>query len=98
MFGGQIGGSPILTEELGAVYVLSLPSFHWIRQPDPLPFGRFGHTCSVIGMRQMVSIGGIVIYNSTDELGAFIGGQADPWVSSAFRSTPYIDWERHAVD
>ena len=41
------------------VYILSIPSFVWFRANDTSAEARIGHTCEVIGNRQMVSIGGI---------------------------------------
>ena len=44
----------------GAVYVLSLPAFNWQKQNITPEYGRWLHSCNVIGNRQMVSIGGLV--------------------------------------
>lgn len=60
--------------DLTFFYVLSLPSFTWsivYRGSDQM---RHSHTCSTIGQRQMVVIGG---YNPA----AFIGGDYDPWTN-----------------
>ena len=38
------------------------------------------HTCNVVGNRQMVSVGGIVVYsNTTMDTFVVSGGVADPW-------------------
>ena len=42
-----------------AVYVLSLPGFVWTRVDTEIAVPRTGHTCNVIGNRQMLSIGGL---------------------------------------
>lgn len=55
MYGGIVDESLDSTIDLGAVYVLSLPAFHWTRYPNPFPFGRWVHSCQVVGNRQMVS-------------------------------------------
>jgi hypothetical protein len=46
-------------DELQTVYILTLPAFHWLVAPNMAPTGRFDHTCSLIGNRQMLSIGGV---------------------------------------
>lgn len=58
--------------------MLSLPSFHWTRQPDPISIGRWGHTCNLVGNRQMMSIGGIVVYPTMPQATIY-DGVADPW-------------------
>ena len=57
------------------VYVLSLPGFVWFKSNDTSAQSRTGHTCELIGNRQMVSVGGI-----NPALGLDGGlGNADPW-------------------
>jgi hypothetical protein len=58
------------------VYTLSLPAFHWFQSTSTTPVRRACHTCSVIGNRQMVSIGGR-LPSSVDTLGL----EQDPWTS-----------------
>lgn len=41
------------------VYVLSLPSFTWTMMYGPGNSPRFGHTCHLVGNRQMLTVGGI---------------------------------------
>ena len=41
------------------VYVLSLPGFVWTRVDNGTAAPRTGHTCNVVGNRQMLSIGGL---------------------------------------
>lgn len=80
MYGGQVPYDMERTVDLGAVWVLSLPAFHWERQPDPLRFGRFMHSCQVIG-RQMISTGGIVVTSNIPEddwYSDYFGGALDP--------------------
>lgn len=41
------------------VFVLSLPSFTWIQVYESVPGSpRFGHTCHLVGNRQMLTVGG----------------------------------------
>lgn len=58
------------------VYTLSLPAFQWVQSASTTPIRRAGHTCSIIGKRQMVSVGGF--FPSSDQS---LGGESDPWVS-----------------
>lgn len=51
----------------GAVYVLSLPAFNWQKQKVTPQFGRYLHSCNVIGNRQMISVGGKVANASESE-------------------------------
>ncbi|KFX94138.1 hypothetical protein O988_06458, partial [Pseudogymnoascus sp. VKM F-3808] len=52
--------------EMSKVFILSLPSFHWIEAPEPADTWRTTHTCETIApstigkynRRQMISIGG----------------------------------------
>lgn len=44
---------------LNGVYVLSLPSFTWTKVSSTGAASRTGHTCHVVGNRQMLSIGGL---------------------------------------
>lgn len=41
------------------VWVLSIPSFTWTNVYSSQRGGRYGHTCHVVGKRQMLSIGGV---------------------------------------
>ena len=57
------------------VYVLSLPAFNWQKQDYTPTFGRFIHTCNVVGNRQMVVVGGIT---ATIDSG-LDNAPPDPW-------------------
>ncbi|KIV93066.1 hypothetical protein PV10_04311 [Exophiala mesophila] len=57
------------------VYTLSLPAFQWFKSPSKTPVRRACHTCSVIGNRQMISIGGR--FPSSRQP---LGFDRDPWV------------------
>ncbi len=78
------GGSTNSTYDLNAaddegylnVYALSLPAFRWFKSNSSTTTRRACNTCSVIGKRQMVSIGGR-LPSSLEALGA----EQDPWVS-----------------
>ncbi|KAA8574999.1 hypothetical protein MFRU_002g03680 [Monilinia fructicola] len=55
LYGGQNGDSVSYDD----VYVLSLPSFTWIKVYEAVPGSpRFGHTCHLVGNRQMLTVGG----------------------------------------
>lgn len=73
------------------VYVLSLPAFQWFKSPSTTPVRRACHTCTVIGNRQMVSIGGR-LPSSLQSLGA----EPDPWGSGigVFDMTAF-EWVDH---
>lgn len=55
MFGGQDESKTYLRE----VWLLSLPSFTWIKVNAAEP-PRIGHTCHLVGNRTMLTVGGIV--------------------------------------
>ena len=50
--------SQSLADDFRSVYILTVPAFQWLEVPNKSPTRRLGHTCSVIGKRQMISIGG----------------------------------------
>ncbi|ETI24326.1 hypothetical protein G647_03695 [Cladophialophora carrionii CBS 160.54] len=56
------------------VYALSLPAFRWFKSESSTPVRRARNTCSVIGKRQMVSIGGL-LPSSLQKVGV----EPDPW-------------------
>ena len=78
MYGGYVDDDTTATMDLGAVWVLSLPAFHWTKQLDPLGFGRFRHSCQVAGNRQMISIGGQIVTKDVDTIDWF-DCAVDPW-------------------
>ena len=55
------------------VYVLSLPAFRWFKSTESTSTRRANHHCTVIGNRQMISVG------STNPSGGGLGLTADPW-------------------
>lgn len=58
-FGGTTGADDSATTTiLQKVYILTLPTFHWIEAPAVTSQWRAYRTCSVIGNCQMISIGG----------------------------------------
>ncbi|KIW29257.1 uncharacterized protein PV07_05082 [Cladophialophora immunda] len=73
------------------VYALSLPAFRWFKSNSTTPVRRACHACSVIGNRQMVSIGGR-LPSSLQALGA----EQDPWASGlgVFDMTDF-EWVDH---
>lgn len=69
MYGGTTGKNTSSNAvEMSKVFILSLPSFHWIEVPERADTWRTEHTCQTIGpsstgkhnRRQMVSIGGVM--------------------------------------
>lgn len=62
---------------MGAVHVLSLPSFHWVKQSHTPDFGRYMHSCNIVGRSQMVSVGGLVVTEESVNYGEASG--PDPW-------------------
>ena len=76
LYGGFATGSIPDTVAMGVVYVLSLPSFHWQKQNYNPTYGRCRHSCNLVGNRQMVVVGGIVVDpnflpNATDPSGTY---------------------------
>lgn len=68
IYGGRVdvnyGGSPAtqtINAGLDKVYILCLPSFLWFKANYTSPDPRTDHTCSIVGNRQMLSIGGLSI-------------------------------------
>lgn len=60
IFGGlssKNSGQPV-TASFTDIYLLSIPSFSWIRLNDSTTQMRAAHQCEVIGNRQMLVIGG----------------------------------------
>ncbi|PQE29945.1 cell wall anchored protein [Rutstroemia sp. NJR-2017a WRK4] len=55
MYAGQDG----LSASYDDIYVLSLPSFTWIKVYETTPGSpRYGHTCHLVGNRQLLTVGG----------------------------------------
>jgi hypothetical protein len=50
--------SPPLADEFRNVYILTVPAFQWLQVPNQSPIRWLGHTCTIVGKRQMLSIGG----------------------------------------
>lgn len=59
------------------VHVLSLPAFRWFKSSASTTARRACHTCSVIGNRQMISVGGRLVNTQTT-----LGFEQDPWTSA----------------
>lgn len=56
------GWDPTLTHYYDEIWILTLPSFTWIHAyTGDSP--RFGHTCHLVGNRQMITIGGLLQSN-----------------------------------
>jgi hypothetical protein len=61
----MLGNNPVTAEDLedallfDEVYVLSIPAFTWFKADYPAQVSRGGHTCQVVGNRQMLSFGGV---------------------------------------
>lgn len=67
------------------VYALSLPTFRWFKSTDETVSRRANHHCTVIGERQMISIGG----DNPSVQG--LGLLPDPWTNGIFDMTAF-DW------
>ncbi|OAP56043.1 hypothetical protein AYL99_10195 [Fonsecaea erecta] len=73
------------------VYVLSLPAFRWFQTPATTTTRRCSHTCSVIGNRQMVSIGG----RPPSTFNQF-GADFDEWASGiGVMDMTELQWKDH---
>ena len=67
MYGGYDGSLGVEAQQFDELWVLTLPAFTWQQLDASHKSARIGHTCHVVGQRQMLSIGGI---DAT---------QTDPW-------------------
>ena len=67
MYAGYSGTLGAGAEQYDEVWVLSLPAFNWQRVDASQKSGRIGHTCHLVGQRQLLSIGGVD------------AGQTDAW-------------------
>ena len=80
MFGGAVNSTFDLAtpddEGYTDVYLLSLPAFRWFKANATTEVRRACHTCSVIGERQMISIGGWLPSSRSG-----MGQESDPWSS-----------------
>ena len=59
MYGGwnsNLGDVAVAYDEL---YILSIPAFQWFRVRYTAVHPRHGHTCHIVGNRQLLSIGGV---------------------------------------
>ncbi|OAG35070.1 hypothetical protein AYO21_10743 [Fonsecaea monophora] len=73
------------------VYVLSLPAFRWFQTPASTTTRRCSHTCSIIGNRQMISIGG----RPPSTLNQF-GADYDEWASGiGIMDMTELQWKDH---
>lgn len=79
MYGGFYEPLPSTTVEHGAVYVLSLPSFNWQKQDGMPDYGRYQHSCNVVGNRQMVVVGGQVVLRDELSESDTLSQSPDPW-------------------
>lgn len=73
------------------VFLLSLPAFRWFKSNATTEVRRSSHTCSIIGKRQMISIGGRLPSSRSR-----IGLESDPWTSGigVFDMTQ-LRWQDH---
>lgn len=70
MYGGLYTG--LFTQaakQYDEIWVLSLPAFTWQLLDSSHSSGRIGHTCHLVGNRQLLSLGGVDV------------SQVDPWAS-----------------
>lgn len=59
MYGGYAGMLGTGAEQYDEVWVLSIPAFTWQRVDASQKSARIGHTCHLVGGRQLLSIGGV---------------------------------------
>lgn len=59
MYAGYAGVLGAGNEQYDEVWVLSIPAFSWQRVDASQKSARYGHTCHLVGGRQMLSIGGV---------------------------------------
>ena len=57
LYGGRDPTTPNVTL-YDDIYALSLPSFTWTSVYGPGSSPRWGHTCHIVGQRQMITVGG----------------------------------------
>lgn len=65
IFGGigpQVPPGEAYINDLGTIHVLSLPAFRWYTVPNSQHTPLWSHSCSVIGKRHMIIVGGIAYY------------------------------------
>lgn len=73
------------------MYVLSLPAFRWFKANATASVRRASHTCSVIGKRQMISIGGRLTSSKRA-----LGHEPDPWSSGiGIFDMSLLRWQDH---
>ncbi|KAF2145392.1 uncharacterized protein K452DRAFT_283752 [Aplosporella prunicola CBS 121167] len=82
------GYDPINSTMYDDIYVLSLPSFTWTKLFGPGESARYGHTCHLVGKRQMLTVGG-----SLDAKAYAIETTAAPLNLSSLQ----CDWEEKGV-
>ena len=59
MYAGWSGNGGADHSTFDEIWVLALPAFRWFRAEYPARYPRYGHTCHVVGNRQMLTIGGV---------------------------------------
>jgi hypothetical protein len=58
IYGGWDGHPGERALQFDEIFALSLPAFRWFRVYSQAAASRVGHTCHIIGQRQLLSIGG----------------------------------------
>jgi hypothetical protein len=71
---GGLAGDFATSAQATSPHVLSLPSFFWQRRDVGADYSRDGHSCNVVGNKQMAIIGGTV--SSAQQYAI-----ADPWTN-----------------
>lgn len=73
------------------VYIFSLPAFRWFKANATVDVRRASHICSVIGKRQMISIGGRLPSSRRA-----LGREPDPWSSGiGIFDMTLLGWQYH---
>lgn len=83
-----IFGGASKSSQYGDVWILSIPGFHWFKVPDQVS-PREWHGCTVIGNRQMLSLGGWPLSGWRDP---------DPWKQGiGILDLPTLTWTQGYV-
>ena len=59
MYAGWSGNDGVGQSAYDEVWVLALPAFRWFKAEYSARYPRYGHTCHIVGNRQMLTIGGL---------------------------------------
>ena len=60
---GGVSGNPMGVRDYDSIWALSIPAFKWTNIYSDMTGGRYGHSCHLIGKRQMLTVGGAMAAN-----------------------------------